>query len=115
MNVFPAAIGLGYDTNLPPNVHKRVELMKDHSFVIHKDSSDATYDGTIVCLELVEADRTTLETFYTDNEDIPWTFNNPHDGNAYTLFFTAALFFARYQNNATVLYRCHMRVMGTKD
>jgi len=114
MATFPA-IGLGFDTNLSPKAHKRVTVMKDHSLVIQKDSSVVLYDGSIQCIHLTAADRTTIETFYITNEDISWAFNNPHDGAAYTLFFTDAPLFVRERREATILYLCRISVVGTKD
>ena len=84
MATFDTTIGLGFETDLSPRANKRVTVMKDHSFVIQKDSSTILYIGFIFCLHLTATEKTTIETFYVDNEDIAWQFENPQDGEIYT-------------------------------
>ena len=115
---FPPAgfgIGMAFETSLKPNAHTRVTVMKDHSFVIQKDSSTILYAGVIVCPHLTATQKAQIDTFYTNNEDTSWTFDNPHDGGTYTLFFTGAVSYVREEREASILYIARLPVIGTKN
>jgi hypothetical protein len=111
MAAFPD-LPISYDTSIEPQQHKRVTIMKDHSFVIQKDSSDVVYSGEIRCEHLTPTDKTTLDNFYTANEDISFTFTNPHDGVGYTLLFASKIMYEREEKEATELYKAIIPVVG---
>ena len=112
MSFFPD-VPIGYATQIVPKAFKRVTVMKDHSFVIHKDTSSLVYTGFLFCIHLVPQDKTDIENFYTTNEDISFSFANPHDGQTYNLNFAGAPVFVREPREATEMYTCTIPIIGS--
>jgi hypothetical protein len=88
MAAFDTTIPLAMETSLPFAPTKQLVAMQDGTTFIEAMATTERVDqGQIVCIELTAAQKSALETFYTTNKDLVFTFTNPHDGDDYDLEF----------------------------
>ena len=90
MATFDSTIPLLFDTGLPETSVKELVKFSDNTYHIESLSDDAIIEnGVIVCAPLTEAQKDTVMTFYTTNKNIAFDFEDPNDGETYTLYFIA--------------------------
>ena len=78
---------VSYDTDISPVGSRNTILMDDNTYHFEDLSDNSVASGQIVFIELTEAQRDTVMTFYTTNKDVAFDYLNPHDGVTYTLYF----------------------------
>lgn len=114
MALFPTTIGIGYGTDLVPQTNRKATIMRNGESVIHEESANVWFRGTIECVHITAAQWTEIQTFYNTNKNLEWTFDNPQDGITYTLKFLNRPHPKREKNNDTVLYRVTLSVIGVQ-
>ena len=116
MATFDTDIPLSFETNLQPTMAKNAVVMHDNSFHIESFSDDAIIpQAQIVCRPLTESQRDAVMTFYGTNKNLVFTFNDPNDGENYSLYFVNEPKPQRIPEWSPPHYAITLSVMGAKQ
>lgn len=112
MALFPTTIPIGYPTGLTPDAGKARVDAEDGTIIIINKFNTPIYQGEIIIPFATEAERSTIETFWTTNKNLVWTFEHPGDGLTYSLYFLNAPQVQRLETSGDVRYAITLQVAG---